>query len=94
MALLFIYLSTYLPVYLPACLSVYDMLRWCANEPIHQPNLRRWRVAAIGAVALTLGEKELAVFNTSYRVLWLANILNGSLSGAMSVKLSQVRPVL
>ena len=40
-----------------------------------------WRVAAIGAVALTLGEKDLAVFNSSYRLLWLANIFNGSLSG-------------
>jgi hypothetical protein len=37
-------------------------------------------VAAIGAIAVTLGEKELAVFNTSYRVLWLANIFNGALS--------------
>eukprot|EP01047_Picozoa_sp_COSAG01_P058784 COSAG01_NODE_6970_length_3411_cov_3.486715_4_plen_148_part_00 len=46
-----------------------------------------WRVAAIGAVALTLGEKDLAVFNSSYRLLWLANIFNGSLSGAAAVKL-------
>ena len=46
-----------------------------------------WRVAAIGAVAVTLGEKELAVFNSSYRVLWMANMFNGSLSGAMAVKL-------
>ena len=38
-----------------------------------------WRVAAIGAVAVTLGEKELAVFNSSYRVLWMANMFNGSL---------------
>jgi len=27
------------------------------------------------------------VFNTSYRVLWLANIFNGALSGATGVKL-------
>jgi hypothetical protein len=46
-----------------------------------------WRVAAIGAVALTLGDKDLAVFNSSYRLLWLANIFNGSLSGAAAVKL-------
>jgi MATE family multidrug resistance protein len=46
-----------------------------------------WRVAAIGAIAVTLGDKELAVFNTSYRVLWLANIFNGALSGATGVKL-------
>lgn len=44
-------------------------------------------MAAIGAIAVTLGDKELAVFNTSYRVLWLANIFNGALSGAMGVKL-------
>lgn len=62
----------YVRIYLPA--AVVSASDW-------------WRVAAIGAVALTLGEKDLAVFNSSYRLLWLANIFNGSLSGAAAVKL-------
>ena len=29
-----------------------------------------WRVAVIGAVAAKLGEEQVAVFNTSYRIMW------------------------
>lgn len=48
-----------------------------------------WRVAAIGAVAATLGEAELAVFNASYRVLWLALMFCGALAGALGILLAR-----
>jgi multidrug resistance protein, MATE family len=47
-----------------------------------------WRVAAIGAVAAKMGEKEVAVFNTSYRVMWITLIIISALSQASGVKIS------
>ena len=47
-----------------------------------------WRTAVIGAIAANLGEEEVAVFNTSYRIMWIALILVGSLSGAASINMS------
>ena len=38
-----------------------------------------WRMTAVGAVAATLGEDDLGVFNASYRVMWMALTLTGSL---------------
>mmetsp|Transcript_23732 Transcript_23732/g.32674 ORF Transcript_23732/g.32674 Transcript_23732/m.32674 type:complete len:508 (-) Transcript_23732:78-1601(-) len=46
-----------------------------------------WRMAAIGAVATSLGETEVGVFNASYRVLWMCLTFIGSLSGAVGIKL-------
>ena len=47
-----------------------------------------WRVGVIGAIAAELGEAEVAVFNTSYRIMWIALILVGALSGASSINMS------
>jgi len=47
-----------------------------------------WRVAVIGAVAAKLGEEEVAVFNTSYRIMWIALIMVGALSGASAINMS------
>jgi multidrug resistance protein, MATE family len=47
-----------------------------------------WRVAVIGGVAAKLGTTEVAVFNTSYRVCWIALIFVGALSGASSINMS------
>jgi hypothetical protein len=47
-----------------------------------------WRVTAIGAVAVSFHDKTaLAVFNSSYRILWLSLIFMGSVSKSMSIKL-------
>jgi len=55
-----------------------------------------WRVAVIGALAAKLGEEEVAVFNTSYRIMWIALIMVGAISGAsaisMSLRLGQNEP--
>jgi MATE family multidrug resistance protein len=47
-----------------------------------------WRTGVIGAVAAKLGEEEVAVFNTSYRIMWIALILVGALSGASAINMS------
>jgi len=47
-----------------------------------------WRVAVIGAVAANLGEMEVAVFNTSYRIMWITLILINALSSASGIKMS------
>eukprot|EP00529_Nitzschia_sp_RCC80_P018861 CAMPEP_0113510598 /NCGR_PEP_ID=MMETSP0014_2-20120614/38225_1 /TAXON_ID=2857 /ORGANISM="Nitzschia sp." /LENGTH=514 /DNA_ID=CAMNT_0000406567 /DNA_START=103 /DNA_END=1647 /DNA_ORIENTATION=- /assembly_acc=CAM_ASM_000159 len=47
-----------------------------------------WRVAVIGSIAAKLGETEVAVFNTSYRICWIALIFVGSLAGASSINMS------
>eukprot|EP00041_Stephanoeca_diplocostata_P033946 m.1137133 g.1137133 ORF g.1137133 m.1137133 type:complete len:629 (-) comp24434_c3_seq9:170-2056(-) len=46
-----------------------------------------WRVSVIGIFAARMGSDDLAVFNTSYRILWICIILAGSLAGASSIKL-------
>jgi multidrug resistance protein, MATE family len=48
-----------------------------------------WRVAVIGAVAADLGEEEVAVFNTSYRIMWIVMILVMALSSASAINMSQ-----
>jgi Na+-driven multidrug efflux pump len=47
-----------------------------------------WRVAVIGGVAARLGESEVAVFNTAYRIMWIALIFVGALAGASAINMS------
>ena len=47
-----------------------------------------WRVAVIGAIAAKLGEVDVAVFNTSYRIMWIVLIMVNALSGAAAIKMS------
>ena len=47
-----------------------------------------WRVAVIGAVAAKLGEVQVAVFNTSYRIMWIILIMVSALSSASGIKTS------
>lgn len=47
-----------------------------------------WRVAVVGAVAAQLGELEVAVFNTSYRIMWIVLIMVNALSSASGIKTS------
>lgn len=47
-----------------------------------------WRVAVIGYIAAQLGEREVAIFNTSYRLMWTMLIFVGALSGAAGIKIS------
>ncbi|KAL7529914.1 hypothetical protein ACHAXR_003220 [Thalassiosira sp. AJA248-18] len=46
-----------------------------------------WRMGVIGAIAATLGEREVGLFNASYRILWITLIFVGSLSGAAGIKI-------
>lgn len=48
-----------------------------------------WRVAVVGAIAADLGETEVAVFNTSYRIMWIVMIMVIALSSASGIKMSQ-----
>ena len=47
-----------------------------------------WRVTAIGAVAATFSEADVAVFSSSYRVMWIVSILASALASAMSIRLN------
>ncbi len=47
-----------------------------------------WRVAVIGAMAANLGEEEVAIFNTSYRIMWIVLVLVIALSGASGINMS------
>lgn len=47
-----------------------------------------WRVAAIGTMAAQLGEEEVAVFNTSYRLMWIVLVCVMALSGASGINMS------
>eukprot|EP00584_Thalassiosira_punctigera_P002158 CAMPEP_0172531628 /NCGR_PEP_ID=MMETSP1067-20121228/4955_1 /TAXON_ID=265564 ORGANISM="Thalassiosira punctigera, Strain Tpunct2005C2" /NCGR_SAMPLE_ID=MMETSP1067 /ASSEMBLY_ACC=CAM_ASM_000444 /LENGTH=519 /DNA_ID=CAMNT_0013316025 /DNA_START=38 /DNA_END=1597 /DNA_ORIENTATION=+ len=47
-----------------------------------------WRMGAIGAIAATLGEREVGLFNASYRILWITLIFVGALSGAAGIKIA------
>ena len=46
-----------------------------------------WRMGVIGAVAATIGEREVGLFNASYRILWITLIFVGALSSASGVKI-------
>jgi multidrug resistance protein, MATE family len=47
-----------------------------------------WRVAVVGAVAARLGELEVAVFNTSYRIMWIVLVMVNAISSASGIKTS------
>jgi Na+-driven multidrug efflux pump len=47
-----------------------------------------WRVAVIGAMAAKLGEEEVGVFNTSYRIMWIVLIVVVAVTGASGIKMS------
>jgi len=46
-----------------------------------------WRMSAIGLLAGTLGNKEVAVFNASYRFAWMNMVVIGSFSSACVTQL-------
>ena len=48
-----------------------------------------WRMGLMGAIAASLGEREVGVFNASYRILWITLIFVGALSGASGIKIAQ-----
>lgn len=47
-----------------------------------------WRVAVIGAVAAKLGEQQVAVFNTSYRIMWIVLIMVNALATASGINMN------
>ncbi|VEU40530.1 unnamed protein product [Pseudo-nitzschia multistriata] len=47
-----------------------------------------WRVAVIGSMAASLGEADVAVFNTAYRIMWIALIFVVSIAGAAAINMS------
>ena len=47
-----------------------------------------WRVAVIGLIAARLGETEVAVFNTAYRIMWIALVFVGAIASASSINMS------
>lgn len=64
---------TFLDLYVPAAMSLASDF---------------WRVAAIGSVAATLGEAQVAVFHAAYRIMWIALIFVGALSRAAAINMS------
>lgn len=46
-----------------------------------------WRMGLIGAIAATLGEREVGLFNASYRILWITLIFVGAVSAASGIKI-------
>ena len=42
----------------------------------------------IGLIAARLGETEVAVFNTAYRIMWIALVFVGALASASSINMS------
>lgn len=47
-----------------------------------------WRVAVIGVVAAKLGEEEVAVFNTSYRIMWIVLTMVNAIASASAINIS------
>ena len=47
-----------------------------------------WRVAVIGAIAAKLGEEQVAVFNTSYRIMWIVLTAVNSMATASGINIS------
>ena len=64
-------------------------ITWCHNTSVMQFMLPYATVLQTG-----LGEDELGAFNTSYRILWMCMTFSGSVSYAISLKLSKVRVLL
>jgi multidrug resistance protein, MATE family len=66
-------IKTFLDLYLPAAFSLASDF---------------WRVAVVGAVAAKLGETEVSVFNTSYRIMWIIMIVVSALSSSAAIKVT------
>ena len=47
-----------------------------------------WRVAVIGTIAAAFGEAQVAVFNTAYRIMWIALIFSVAIAAATGIKMS------
>ena len=47
-----------------------------------------WRMGVIGMIAANLGELEVGVFNTSYRIMWIVLILVSAVANAGGIKMS------
>ena len=47
-----------------------------------------WRVAVIGAVAAKMGALDVALFNTSYRIMWIVLIVVNAVAGASGIKMT------
>ncbi|KAG7338049.1 MATE efflux family protein [Nitzschia inconspicua] len=47
-----------------------------------------WRVAAIGIMAAQIGDEEVAVFNTSYRLMWIVLVCVMAVGGASGINMS------
>mmetsp|Transcript_5735 Transcript_5735/g.14218 ORF Transcript_5735/g.14218 Transcript_5735/m.14218 type:complete len:557 (+) Transcript_5735:259-1929(+) len=47
-----------------------------------------WRAAVIGSVAASMGEIDVAVFNTAYRIMWIALIFVNSNAAAAAINVS------
>jgi Na+-driven multidrug efflux pump len=67
-------IGTYSKLYFPAALALSSDF---------------WRMGVMGAIAASLGQREVGVFNASYRILWITLIFVGSLSGASGIKIAQ-----
>ena len=46
-----------------------------------------WRLSAVGAIAATLSEDDLGVFNASYRIMWLSLAFAGAVGTAIGARL-------
>ena len=47
-----------------------------------------WRVGVIGIIAAELGEPQVAIFNTAYRIMWIALIFVSAIVGAASIEMN------
>lgn len=47
-----------------------------------------WRLSVIGVLAAAMDSTDLAVFNSSYRIMWMCLTLCGSLGGAVGITLA------
>ncbi|EED95746.1 hypothetical protein THAPSDRAFT_267977, partial [Thalassiosira pseudonana CCMP1335] len=61
---------------------------WLASLTEGMTTKRLLAMGVIGAVAATLGEREVGLFNASYRILWITLIFVGALAGAAGIKIS------
>ena len=46
-----------------------------------------WRFSLIGAIAGHLGEVEVGVFTSSYRILWICLTLSGAIAASAGIKI-------
>lgn len=48
-----------------------------------------WRMGVIGGIAASIGEREVGLFNASYRILWITLTFIGAVAGASGIKIAQ-----